>query len=96
MSANVSAAKKQFVSFDIRYLITKKPEDPSRVVLRKKALETFTPSPVLKVHHCRNTKIINPQFFAVASPLHLNDMVQKFIKYAGHSNNYSNIYLYTN
>ena len=54
--------QKHFIKLRTKYLITKIPEDPSIVVLRRKALETFHPSPRSKspqlYKHKNNTPII--------------------------------------
>ena len=67
-----------------------KPEDPSRIVLRRKASETFAPCPPSRdpqLSKRKNNKPLicskNAQFFVEAC--------EKFNKYSWRSNNYSYI-----
>ena len=82
MSSNVSAAKSHFVKFNIKYLITKKPEDLSRVLLGRKTWRHLPRTPLKgpQLQKRKNKKPLiflkNAQFFVGASPL-LSDVLQK-------------------
>ena len=76
--------QKILVKFNIRYLILKKTEYPSWVVLKRKVLETFAPGPPSKGLQLQKWKKINhnfflkmPKFFVGALPLYFNDIVKK-------------------
>ena len=90
MSAKVLAAKRHSVYTTHKVFKYKKPEDRSRFVLRRKALETFVPCPLQEVCNCRNGKIINRKYFSKNAQFFV-EACKKFIEYPRHSNNSSYI-----
>ena len=85
MSAKVSAAKN--TSLNLRKVFNyKKPEDPNRFVLKRKALETFAPYPPSRGPQLSKRKNNEPLIFSKNDQFFV-EARKKFVKYSWHSNN---------